>query len=71
MSMMDTDMIQPGWTVVDANGEEIGTVANAEGAQITVKKNGLLGGELHVTRDAVAEIETGRVELNQAKSDLR
>ena len=71
MSMIDSDMIQPGWTVVDANGEEIGTVVSAEGADITVKKSGLMGGEVHVPRDAVAEVETGRVEINRAKGDLR
>jgi hypothetical protein len=67
---LDTDLIQPGWRVVDANGEEIGTVIAAEGTEITVKKSGLLGGQVHVPRDAVTEIETGRVEINRAKSDL-
>ena len=70
MSMMDANMIQPGWTVVDAKGEEIGKVASAEGADIVVKKSGLLGGEIHVPRDAVIEVETGRVELSRAKSEL-
>jgi hypothetical protein len=67
---LDTEMIQPGWHVVDANGDEIGTVVDAEGAEITVKKSGLLGGQVHIPRDAVTEIETGRVEINRAKSDL-
>lgn len=67
---LDTDLIQPGWRVVDANGEEIGTVIAAEGTEITVKKSGLLGGQVHVPRDAVTEIETGRVEINRAKNDL-
>lgn len=66
----DTEMIQPGWQVVDANGDDIGTVVEAEGSEITVKKSGLLGGQVHIPRDAVAEIETGRVEINRAKSDL-
>jgi hypothetical protein len=67
---IDTDMVQPGWTVVDANGEELGTVVGAEGGTIKVKKGGLLGGELTVPRSAISEVETGRVELNRAKSDL-
>jgi hypothetical protein len=37
---------------------------------LRVKKGGLLGGELSVPRDAVVEVETGRVELNRAKGDL-
>jgi len=67
---MDVEEIQPGWHVVDANGEDIGTVTQAEGTDITVKKTGFLGGEVHVPREAVTEIETGRVEINRAKSDL-
>lgn len=67
---LDTEMIQPGWHVVDANGEEIGTVVEAEGGEITVKKSGLLGGQVQIPRSAIAEIETGRVEINRTKSDL-
>ena len=67
---MNVEEIQPGWHVVDANGEDIGTVTQAEGTDITVKKSGFLGGEVHVPREAVTEIETGRVEINKAKSDL-
>lgn len=67
---MDTEMIQPGWHVVDANGDEIGTVVEVEGAEITVKKSGLLGGQVQIPRDAIAEIETGRVEINRTKGDL-
>jgi hypothetical protein len=67
---MDIEEIQPGWHVVDANGEDIGTVVEAEGSDITIKKSGFLGGQVHVPRDAVAEVETGRVEINRAKADL-
>ena len=67
---MEVEEIQPGWRVVDANGEDVGTVTQAEGSEITVKKSGFLGGEVHVPIDAVSEIETGRVEINRAKNDL-
>ena len=67
---IDIETIQPGWNVVDANGEDIGTVIEAEGTEITVKKSGLLGGQIHVPTDAVTEVETGRVEINRAKGDL-
>ena len=66
----DTEMIQPGWQVVDANGDDIGTVVEAEGSEITVKKSGFLGGQVHIPRDAITEVETGRVEIDRAKSDL-
>ena len=67
---IDIETIQPGWHVVDANGEDLGTVIQAEAGEITVKKSGLLGGQISVPTDAVAEIETGRVEINRAKGDL-
>ena len=67
---MDIDTVQPGWTVVDANGEELGTVIAAEGGELRIKKGGLLGGELTVPRSAISEVETGRVELNRTKNDL-
>jgi len=66
----DPDTIQPGWQVVDANGDDIGTVVEAEGTEITVKKSGLLGGQVQIPRDAITEIETGRFEINLAKGDL-
>ncbi len=66
----DVEMIQPGWTVVDADGVDLGTVVDATGPDIRVKKGGMLGGEVSVPRDAVVEVETGRVELNRSKRDL-
>ena len=67
---LDSELIQPGWKVVDANGDDVGTVVDVEGTDLTVKKTGLFGGEVHVPRDAVADVETGRVEIDRAKSDL-
>ena len=66
----ERESIQPGWKVVDANGEDIGTVLEAEGHELTIKKGGLLGGQVHVPIESIAEVETGRVEINRAKSDL-
>jgi hypothetical protein len=66
----NTDEIQPGWKVVDANGEDVGTVIEADGPELTVKKGGLFGGQVHIPIEAVADIETGRVEIDRAKSDL-
>lgn len=66
----DVDAIQPGWTVVDADGVELGKVIDALGPDIRVKKGGLMGGELTVPRDAVIEVETGRVELSRTKAEL-
>jgi hypothetical protein len=67
---LEADGIQAGWKVVDANGEDVGTVIEADGPEMTVKKGGLFGGEVHVPMEAVAEVETGRVEIDRAKSDL-
>ena len=67
---LQLEEIQPGWTVVGADGQEIGTVTDVEPDGIHVKKGGLLGGQTVVPRDSVVEIETGRIELNRTKSDL-
>ena len=70
MTYMDTDAIQSGWTVVASDGKELGTVVGTEGPMIQVKKSGLLGGTLSVPREAVVEMETGRVELSMTKDEL-
>ena len=70
MTYMDTQAIQSGWTVVASDGKELGTVIGTEGPLIQVKKTGLLGGTLSVPRDAVVEMETGRVELSMTKDEL-
>ena len=70
MTVTMADMIQPGWTVVDADGETIGTVKVVEGREIIVRKAGLLGGEMRVSKDACHLVEEGRVELSQKKSEL-
>jgi hypothetical protein len=67
---LQLDEIQPGWTVVTADGEELGSVIGVEHDVIRIKKGGLLGGELMAPRNSVAEIETGRVELNLTRSQL-
>lgn len=67
---VDIEMIQPGWSVVDANGDEVGTVIAADGPELRVKKGGLLGGEVAVPRESVVEVETGRIEIDRAKGDL-
>ena len=71
---IDIETIQPGWTVVDANGEDIGTVIEAEGTEITVKKSGLLGGQINVPTDAVRKSRpvvsrsTGRRETSSRRA---
>jgi hypothetical protein len=62
--------IQPGWLVVDAHGDEVGTVIENSGETVRVKKGGLLGGEVTISRDVVREFETGRVELNRTRDEL-
>ena len=66
----DREMIQTGWTVWTADGQELGTVIATDPTAIRVKKRGLLGGEVQVPRDKVEEVETGRVELTLTKSDV-
>lgn len=67
---LQLEEIQPGWAVIAANGEELGSVVAVENDVIRIKKNGLLGGEVYAPRDMVAEVETGRVELSVTKDEL-
>jgi len=67
---LQLDEIQPGWSVVAADGEDLGTVVGVDHDVIRIKKRGLMGGEVYAPRDSVAEVETGRVELWLAKEQL-
>ena len=67
---LQLEEIQPGWTVVDASGEELGTVIGVEGDALRIKKKGLMGGEWRAPRDSIGEVETGRVELRLTKNEL-
>ena len=63
MQKVDADMIQPGWEVWSSKGDMVGRVVRIEGSTLAVKKEGLLGGEVLVPRDAVRSIEERRVEV--------
>jgi hypothetical protein len=65
----DKEMIQTGWSVWTADGQELGTIIATDATSLRVKKRGLLGGELVVPRDSVDDVETGRVELSVTKSE--
>jgi hypothetical protein len=67
---LQLEEIQPGWLVVAADGEELGKVIAVDGDWLRIKKEGLLGGELRAPREAVSEVETGRVELNLRRGQL-
>ena len=62
--------IQPGWRVIDATGEELGTVISVDRESISIQRRGLLGGVWHAPSESVREVETGRVELALRKDEL-
>jgi len=66
----DREMIQTGWSVWTADGQELGTIIATDPTSLRVKKRGLLGGEIQVPRDSVDDVETGRVELAVTKSEI-
>jgi hypothetical protein len=66
----DKEMIQTGWTVWTADGQELGTIIATDPTSMTVKKRGFRGGEVQVPRDKVEEVETGRVELAMTRSEV-
>ncbi|MFS8087196.1 MAG: DUF2171 domain-containing protein [Acidobacteriota bacterium] len=65
-----TDEIQPGWRVIDARGEELGTVISVDSETISIQRLSLMGGVWHAPTNAVREIETGRLELSLRKEEL-
>jgi hypothetical protein len=66
-------MIEPGWTVVDENGQEIGSVDEVAGDSSDDIFNGLsistslLGKPRYVPSEQVAGITEGRVQLRLSK----
>ena len=67
---VDREMIQTGWSVWTADGQELGTIIATDPTSLRVKKRGLLGGEIQVPRDIVDDVETGRVELAVTRSEV-
>jgi endonuclease YncB( thermonuclease family) len=66
----DKEMIQTGWSVWTADGQELGTIIATDASSMKVKKKGFRGGEVQVPRDKVDEVETGRVELSLTKTEV-
>jgi hypothetical protein len=68
-TQFDREMIQTGWTVWTADGQELGTVIGTDPTSIRIKRKGLLAGEVVIPRDKVDDVETGRVELALTKGE--
>lgn len=69
-------MIEPGWTVLDSNGAEVGEVDEVVGDSSDDIFNGLsistsiLGKPRYVPSEQVAEITEGRVRLSLSKGEI-
>jgi hypothetical protein len=69
-------MIEAGWTVLDANGQEVGSVDEVVGDSSDDIFNGLsistsiLGKPRYVPSEQVAEITEGRVHLTLSKDEV-
>jgi uncharacterized protein (TIGR02271 family) len=68
----DTSKIKPGWTVIDALGENIGNVEFAQSNYILVSKGLIFPKELYIPLDAVDKVDAteGTVALNVHKGDI-
>jgi len=69
MTYANTDAIQSGWSVWTVDGSELGTVIAVEPNAVRVKKSGFRGGEVTVPREAIEEVEPGRIDLNLTKDE--
>ena len=69
-------LIEPGWTVVDSNGKEVGSVDEVVGDSSDDIFNGLsistsiLGKPRYVPSEQVAEITEGQVRLTLSKDEV-
>jgi len=69
MEQIGTEMVQPGWEVWSSDGERLGKVVQIEGQTLTIKKEGILGGEIILPRASIKEVEEGRVEVSMTKQE--
>ena len=69
MKDWERDNVQPGNSVWTSDGQELGSVIAVDETEITIRKKGLMGGELTVPMTAVEEVESGRVELSMTKEE--
>lgn len=60
---LDDSAVQPGSTVFDADGAELGRIIAVDADGITIKRKGFLGGRITVPRRLIGEAEEGHVEL--------
>jgi rRNA processing protein Gar1 len=56
-------LIEPGWKVVDANGEKVGKVDEVLGDEQTDIFHGLIVSGKEVDADRIAEIREGEIRL--------
>lgn len=61
--------IQPGAVVLGSDGGEVGSVVAVAADAMTVKKKGLLGGQVRIPRSLVRHAEEGHVELQIPAKD--
>ena len=70
-------LIEPGWKVIDAAGDEVGRVEEVigdSGADIfngLSVSTGLLGGAHYVPAESVGVITEGRIHLNLSREQVR
>lgn len=69
LEAMAEGAIQPGALVLGSDGGEVGSVVAVAADAMTVKKKGLLGGQVRIPRSLVRHAEEGHVELQIPAKD--
>lgn len=62
--------IQPGWTVLDADGQTVGTVDEAGEQSFTVRVEGPVDATIGVAYADIESADDGRVVLGVSREDL-
>jgi hypothetical protein len=71
VTMMGIETVQPGWKVVDEQGNDVGEVTEVTGQYVRVRKSGLLtSSDCYLPREAIGSAEDKTVWLTVPKTDL-
>ena len=67
---MEMEIVQPGWQIVDADGTEIGPVAEVGDGYVVVEEGLLAAERLYIPVSAVESATDGVVELNVTRDEV-
>jgi hypothetical protein len=62
--------IQPGWTVHDRDGVELGAVTRLDDRSVWIKRGRIFRHEVEIPKSLVSEAEEGHVQLTVSQKEI-